>query len=204
MSIAGGAPSIQDTKNDLDGYICGINGSLRYLYENGIKAQACGICDPTEYVADNLEPIDGVHYFIASMVHPKIFEKLKDQHVIMWHCSGEPRAEELLKDKYLIGGGSTMGMRWLNLGYIMGFREFHLHGMDSSYVDGRTHAYKEHERKERIKVNDRETSPNFMSQINDFKETMERFKWPDMQPTKIRLYGEGLLQDFNAEYRMRE
>ena len=202
MSVAGGGPSLDDTKDKLSGYVCAVNGSMRYLREQGIDVHACGILDPSEHIADSIDAIDGVHYYVASMAHPSVFEKLKNCHVVMWHPSGAIGAEEFLRverpdDWFMVGGGSTMGVRWLNLGYVCGFREFHVHGLDSSYRDGKTHAYDEHDRKDRITVGDRETSPNFLQQVDDFASTMERFSQNDMEKIRIKLYGEGLLQDVN-------
>lgn len=202
LSVAGGAPSLQDTKDELDGYICGINGSVPYLYDNGIKAQACGVLDPHV----DIEPIKGVHYYVSSMAKPEVFEALKDCHVVMWHSSGPIGAEEVLKERdkdyLLIGGGSTMGLRWLNLGYTIGFRDFHLHGLDSSYRDGETHAYKDHDRTQMMTVNGRQTSPNFVQQVSDFPVIMDRFAQDDMDKINVQLYGEGLLQDSYVKYCM--
>ena len=200
MSVAGGGPSLADTKDKLDGYICAINGSLGYLLDNGIKANACGVLDPGEHIAEMLVARQDVHYYVASMAHPKVHEKLKGCHVIQWHASGPPGAEDLLRaerpdDWFMVGGGSTMGMRWLNLGYVCGFREFHLHGLDSSYTDT-THASDDHERKQIIEINGRKTSPNFAQQVRDYGATTERFSQADMEPVSIELYGDGLLQDF--------
>ena len=93
MSVAGGAPSLSDTKGQLDGYVCAINGSLNYLYDNGIEAQACGILDPHV----DIEPVKGVHYYVCSIARPEVFDALKGEHVVMWHSSGPPGAEEVLK-----------------------------------------------------------------------------------------------------------
>ena len=203
MSVAGGAPSLSDTKDKLDGYICAINGSLNYLYDNGIEAQACGILDPHV----DVKPIKGVHYYVCSIARPEVFDALKNEHVVMWHSSGPTGAEEVLKkhrkDYLMMGGGSTMGLRWINLGYMMGFREFHLHGLDSSYRNGSTHAYNDHEREQRMTVNGRETSPNFLKQVSDFSGVMDRFSQPDVDPVNIKLYGTGLMQDTHAQYCMR-
>ena len=194
MSIAGGGPSLADTKDQLDGYICAINGSLGYLVDSGVSVNACGVVDPGEHIAGMIVPVDGVHYYIASTAHPKVFEKLKGQHVIMWHPSGPEGAEELLRrekpdDWLVIGGGSTMGVRWLNLGYVCGFRKFNVHGLDSSYRGGNTHAYPDRKRDNIIISDGWETSPNYLLQVADYGDTLKML--PDAE---INLFGDGLLQ----------
>lgn len=188
MSVAGGGPSLEDTKDKLDGYICAINGSLSYLLDNGIKVNACGVVDPHEHVADLIEARPDVHYYIASMAHPKVFEKLKGCHVIMWHASGPEGVDDLVKG-LRIGGGGTMGLRWLNIGYVCGFREFHIHGLDSSFKN-KTHAYPQPIDSQRIKVDGWETKTAFLNQVSDFSNTMAI-----MDGANFHLYGDGLLQD---------
>lgn len=205
MSVTGGGPSLKDTQDELSGYICTVNGSHDYLLEQGIRPNACGILDPKPEIANRITPQEDVHYYVASMAHPDVFEKLSGYHVIRWHASGLPGIEGLLRaerpdDWYLIGGGSTMGLRWLNLGYVCGFREFHLHGLDSSYQNGNTHAYSDHKRKNQITIDGRKTSPNFMQQVMDFGAVLDRFEQADMDNTDITLYGDGLLQDRYAKH----
>lgn len=200
MSIAGGGPSLADTKEQLKGYICAVNGSLRYLLSEGIEVNACGVVDPGEHLAEIIEARPDIHYFIASQAHPKVFEKLKGCHVVMWHASGPEGSEELLKqarpdDWFMIGGGSTMGVRWLNLGHACGFREFHVHGLDSSYRNGQTHAYQERERQNSLVVGGFETSPAFLQQVTDFAATKAL-----LNDSTIHLYGEGLLQSQTPGY----
>jgi hypothetical protein len=202
MSIAGGGPSLSDTKDQLDGYICAVNNSLGYLLDNGIKANACVYVDPFEGIADFVIPRKDIHYYVASIVHPSVFEKLKGCHVIIWHPSGPPGMEEFLKEEaddwLLIGGGSTVGLRSINLGYICGFRSFNIHGLDSSIKDGGNHAYScnSQEGRATINVNGFETYPDWVEQVKDFSGLLERFSQPDVDKVKFNMYGEGLLQDW--------
>jgi hypothetical protein len=192
MSVAAGGPSLADTYKDLAGYIVAVNGSLGFLLEKGIVPDACAVLDPGEHmsvVADKR-----VRYFIASICDPSLFDKLRDCDVTIWHPTSESIGVEY-PETLSVGGGCTMGLRWLNLGYLLGFRRFHLHGLDSSFRET-THAYPDRaDSKERITVNGRQTRFNFLAQVNDFFDVLDRFSKPDIEPVEIEVFGDGLLQD---------
>ncbi len=199
LSVAGGGPSIADTCGMLTDCIAAINGSLRFILDKPIIQGAsyfCGVMDAGEHIADALIADPKVRYYVASICDPGVFDKLKDCEVVLWHvtpasiaCPDE--AAELIGDRLSIGGGCTMGLRWLNLGYVLGFRRFHLHGLDSSFRDGSTHAYPDRaDTKDRLMVSGRETRPNFLAQVRDFFAVLPVFK-----DIEITMYGEGLLQD---------
>ena len=202
LSIAGGGPSLADTCDELTGYIAAVNGSFKFLLNQPIidgSPYFCGVLDAGEHIADMLVADKAVRYYVASICAPSVFDKLKDCNVVLWHVTpastGAPHhASLLIKDDISIGGGCTMGLRWLNLGYVLGFRKFNLHGLDSSFRDGATHAYPDRaDVKDRIKVGEYWTRPNFVAQMRDFFKVMALFK--TLEPTEINVYGDGLLQD---------
>lgn len=207
LSVAGGGPSLSDTCSKLDGYIAAVNGSLRFLLERGIVPNACGVLDPGPHMADVIVADRRVRYYVASICDPSVFDKLRDCHVTLWHPSGQPECEALLKELrpenwFMVGGGSTMGLRWINLGYQLGFRDYDLHGLDSSFRGKSTHAYPDRaDSKNRIKINGRETRRNFLAQVADFAAVLERFSQPDVDAIEIEVRGEGLLQDYWRGYR---
>lgn len=214
LSIAGGGPSLSDTYRDLDGCIAAVNGSLKFLLDREIKKGAsyfCGVLDAGEHIADMIVADKKVRYYVASICDPSVFEKLKDCPVVLWHptawsIDATSRAEALLNelrpDWLAIGGGCTMGLRWLNLGYVLGFRKFDAHGLDSSFRGGSTHAYPDRaDSKDRITIAGRETRPNFVAQVSDVFETVARFAEHDIEPVSIKVRGDGLLQDEWKRYR---
>lgn len=202
MAVAGGGPSLADTIGDLSGYVVAINGSLKFLLDNGVVPAACGVLDPGEHIADMLVADPRVRYFVASVCDPSVFDKLKGGNVHLWHPSGQGGGTaEFIKarnpaDWLLIGGGCTMGLRWVTLGYNLGFRSFDLHGLDSSFRDGATHAYPDRaDEKEHIEVKGRMTRLNFLHQVNDFCALLDRFGRSDVEPVQFSVFGDGLLQD---------
>lgn len=200
LSIAGGGPSLEETWRELDGYVAAANGSLAYLLSKNIVPQMCGVCDPSAHIADMIEPHPEVAYFLASCVHPLVFDKLRGCRVYLWHLHPIDGLDELLNGLYPQGwlqvpGGCTMGLRWLNLGYLNGFRNFHLHGMDSSFRERSTHAYPDHQdEKEWVSFDGYMTRVNFIAQVVDFINIMDELKKPDIEPTEVKVFGDGLLQ----------
>jgi len=198
MSIAAGGPSLADTYKELKGVICAVNGSLSFLLSNGVKPWAVGVMDPRPHMADVVERVDGVFYFLASTCHPRLFDKLQGANIGLWHPSGMHGIEEIVgPDRYLICGGTTMGLRWLNIGHFLGFREFHCHGLDSSFRGQQTHAYPDHTDGDEavFSVKGYRTRKNFVQQIADWAETKAMFsRMPDADQPRIKLYGDGLLQ----------
>lgn len=200
MSIAGGGPSLEDTWRDLTGLIVAANASLGFLLEKGVTPWACGLLDPRPHIADLVEPHPEVFFFVASVCHPTVFDKLKGCKVGIWHPSGLPGLERALPaGTNMISGGCTMGLRWLNIGYFMGFRAFEAHGLDSSYRGDRTHAYPDYRdgRETTLMVDGYPTALNFLQQIEDYRATVAMFDSLADAP-RIRLHGTGLLQSMAA------
>lgn len=215
LSIAGGGPSLADTYRELHGFICAVNGSLAFLLGHDIKdgaSYACGVMDAGAHIADALVADKRVRYYVASICDPAVFDKLQGCDVRLWHVSPQSTQDptgvmamlnEAHPDTWLaVGGGCTMGLRWINLGYVLGFRKFHAHGLDSSFRDGATHAYPDRaDTKDRVLFNGRHTRPNFLAQVYDFFGVVNVMATRDPD-VEIKLFGDGLLQDewqaFNA------
>lgn len=209
MSIAGGGPSLQDTWHQLDGYVAAVNGSLAYLIEKGVTPQMCGVCDPRPHLADVVEAVPGVVYFLASCVHRAVYDKLLAAgcKIHVWHLHPIEGQDALLRRFYKdkgwvqIPGGSTMGTRWLTLGYHLGFRKFAVHGLDSSFRGKSSHAYPDRQdTKEWMTFDGYQTRPNFLGQVTDFIGLMEDAREGGVDPIEIKMFGDGLLQFHYAHW----
>lgn len=203
MSVAAGGPSLSDTWKELDGVICAVNGSLNFLLERGVTPWAVGCFDPRAHMADTLgDPRDDVFYFLGSTCHPSVFEKFAGKQVICWHPLGMPGMMEAIDGRAGIGGGTTMGLRWLTLGHYMGFRKFKAHGLDSSFRGRSTHAYPDW--RDNFDAQDLmgyPTSLNFIKQVQDWFEMRAMFDaLPEADRVSVELFGDGLLQHAAREH----
>lgn len=201
MAIVAGGPSVEDTVGEIKGYIAAVNKAHDWLIEKGIVPQACGLLDPVPWMAHYVHPHKDVTYFVASQCHGLLFDKLKGHKVVLWHAGqGEQiRVEDIVPPgTVLIPGGTSMAMRWLDLGYFLGFRAFDFHGFDSSHRKGGKHHAYEFRQDDDLPTQEIDgyvTWPGWLMQINDFFLRMERFTRDEaMDPIEVRLHGDGLLQ----------
>jgi hypothetical protein len=115
--------------------ICAINGSYDYLVDNGIIPNLFLTVDPRPMPQNVVKPQQDTVFLLASRVNPELFDRLKDYKVMLWHSwSMEDECKEF-KGKFAIGGGTTSGLRAINVGYVLGFRNFILYGLDSCLAD---------------------------------------------------------------------
>jgi hypothetical protein len=117
--------------------ICAINGAYDFLVENGITPNFFLTVDPRPMPQNVTKPQQETVYLLASRVNPEVFDRLKDHKIMLWHSwSREPECDAW-KGKFGIGGGTTSGLRAVNVGYVLGFRKFVMYGMDSCLAPDR-------------------------------------------------------------------
>src|ERR1019366_620938 len=204
--IVGGAPSL---KNDIaeiherqrqGQFIFSTNGTYNYLIENDILPDAHVMMDAREENKEFIRPIsDSVHYY-ASQCHLAVFEKAKNLDVVLWH----PMIDGVLgvigenTGDPLVGGGTSVGLKSIALAWILGYRSFHIYGMDSSYTGGENHAYKQPlndgERVIEVVMNGKkyQAAPWMATQVENFKELVKALVEGGCTMT---VHGEGLLPD---------
>lgn len=214
LSVAGGGPSLSDTYPDLKAenrHIAAVNGSLKFLLDHDIVPEFCGVLDASPHMADVVIADPRVRYLVASNCDPGLFDKLLSAgcKVWLWHPTpasigtdeGAKALQETSPDAWLmIAGGCTIGLRWVNIGYLLGYRSFHLHGLDSSFRDDKTHAYADRRcgawvDANSLKIAGRRTSLNFLQQVTDCAAMIDLFTSARLEPTELQVYGDGLLQD---------
>lgn len=149
-SIVGAGPTIKHTHKELVGDVIAINSAISYLLDQGIVPKFGLLWDGTEIVEKFARPHPDITYLVASRCHPKVFEKLKDCKVVVWHAAGDhdilevmsrPEVFEKLKiPQPVIAGGSAGVTRTIYVASVLGYTDIHLFGADSCYShDGETH-----------------------------------------------------------------
>lgn len=200
--IVGGGPSLKSEIKNLKKYdkpgnriVC-LNDTLGFLLKHGIKPWGMTFMEVAEWHPQAiLRPVEGVTYLVASMAHPKTYDALKGRCVLQWHAwldIGEmPIIQAVYRHALFVGGGSSAGLRSINIGIAMGFHRFHLFGMDSSFEE-KTHAFTDRPEDEvPIFAGDRKfkSQSRLVKQVLDFQEFCRL--WPAFH---IVTHGDGLLQ----------
>lgn len=120
--------------------ICAVKGAHDFLCEHDILPELFCSVEPRDR-RENLKHANPyTTYLLASRVHPAVFDHLKDRKVVRWHSwSDQPECDVWRGvGKFGIGGGTTSGLRAINVGYVLGFRKFRLYGLDSCLADDKS------------------------------------------------------------------
>lgn len=147
--IVGSGPSMPDYVDDLRANmalgrpVCAINHAHDWLIDRDVTPTFFLTLDPRPRANHHLQHVsDQTIYLLASRCHPEMFDRLSNANVLVWHAwAAQDQAEEIWSTRktFLIGGGTTSGLRAIAVGYMLGFRKFILYGMDSCLApDGMT------------------------------------------------------------------
>lgn len=206
--IVGGAPSLKHNLNEIklrqkNGQsIIATNNAFAYLRANGIKPDAHVMLDAREENIEFVPQRGFTECYYSSQCHPSVIKQAASHgHAItLWHPMIEGIFDIIGNNTgdALVGGGSTVGMKAIALAYILGYRKFHLYGMDSSYSEGENHAYKQplNDGEKVIEVtmngNKYQAAPWMCSQVGDFKKVASELV---KEGCVLTVHGNGLLPD---------
>lgn len=199
LAIVASGPSVADCVDllkDWKGEIWGVNGAFGWMRHRGIKPDAFIGIDPEWFLKDYLDDAPGdATYYLAAQVHPCVFDHLEGKNVRLWfQADGEiklpPGAEA-------IHGGSSCVGRAPNLAWVLGWRDVHIFGADSSFTH-KTHVYGGELPSNVIpaELGERmfKSTRTMMSQACEFVEQM--VEWArGHDPLSVTLYGDGLMQE---------
>ena len=207
MSIVGYGPSLHKTWKYLKRPIMTVSGAHDFLIENGVIPDFHMDCDPREHKAIFVQkPHPGVHYLMSSVCHPKAWDYLEGMKVSLWHLHNGPETAEWIAKHdpgaNMIGGGSTAGMRALEIGSMLGYKKFEIHGIDNSFQEGERHAGPHPGKKQNmVKVNCDgrwyESTPQMIEAAKEMITFIENY---DVEMT---FYGDGLQQAMVDHFRKR-
>ena len=139
--VVGSGPSLVDSlesiRNErrLGRPICAIKGAHDYLVENGITPDLFVSVEPRDRTEQLTRRSNDTVYLLASRCHPNMFEHLRDYKVLVWHAHGSESEQAQFSGRFSIGGGTTSGLRAVNIAYVMGYRKVSMYGMDSCLSD---------------------------------------------------------------------
>jgi hypothetical protein len=112
--------------------IVAVKAAHDFLCENGIEPDLWLNLDPRDRTSGIQRHNAHTTYLVASRCPPVTFDTLKERKVVLWHSWAEGLEMKALGGgKLAVGGGTTSGMRAINIGYLLGFRNFVLYGYDS-------------------------------------------------------------------------
>lgn len=145
MVLVGSGPSLPNHLDDIKQEsakgrtIVAIKGAHDWLMQNDITPDVWVCVDPRDRRAGIQCKNDRTVYMVASRCDPVMFEHLADCKVLLWHSWSDDERMPELDGRIRIGGGTTSGLRAINIGYVLGFRKFVLYGFDSCLAaDGKT------------------------------------------------------------------
>ena len=152
LVLASAGPSLVDFLDDIKAkqragmkVVC-VKHSLPVLLQNGIMPWACVILDPRDIKDKSTHGVQReslfdevpkqVKFMIASITHPSVTKTLlaKGADMYLWHAYSQNSKEyPWPQGTRLITGGTCAALRSISLFHAMGWRTFHLYGMDFSY-----------------------------------------------------------------------
>ncbi len=142
VAVVAGGPSVRDQLDELkqfDGFLVAINGTHDWLIENGIIPDAAIAVDPQASLAELFKnPQKDTTYLVASNCAPEVFDALAESQVILWHVATN---EEYNGSLAVCAGPSAVSSAPYLL-YMIGYREIHLYGVDSSLSSAESHVYR--------------------------------------------------------------
>ena len=184
-AIIGGGPSLKDDIEEIrqrqrhGQVIFSTNNTYNFLVENGIIPDCQVMIDARAENKEFIRPISDSLHYLASQCHPQVFDKVKGKNVVLFHSFFSDGIFDIIGNNSgdpLVGGGSTVCLHSIALAWILGYRNFHLYGMDSSYDGESGHAYaqvlNDNDKIIEVGMNDKRyrVAPWMATQLEDFKE----------------------------------
>jgi hypothetical protein len=151
LAIVAGGPSLHDYLPILrsfvsDCHVLSVNGAYKFLRSVGIESNYFTLIDSRrENVVHVDSPHEGTKHFLASQVHPDVYDSLRDFDVTMFHLATETgiEATKHLPDpkSYLVSPIGMASVYAVYLGAALGYKKIFLFGYDFSHKEGEAYAF---------------------------------------------------------------
>lgn len=125
-------------------YVFCVKHSYKLLLDNGVQPDLCVLLDPrpfdeestTGHVRSDLirDPDPSTLFAVATICNPAVKKYLESQNakIINWNAwTNGIKSLKLEFPQFFITGGTCAAMRAISMGFVLGFREFHLFGFDA-------------------------------------------------------------------------
>lgn len=200
VTLACYGPSLKRTYRDITGPILTVAGAHDFLCENRRVPDWCVVADPRPHKALMLKCANHkTIYLLASVCHSSVFDALQGRNIQVWHLNTQPECLDWMKehdpDGVMIYGGSTVGLRCLEIAHALGFRSLDIHGMDSCFDS------KEHQWADRHSGNPQSTTlvrvgthnKPFMTSPLMIQQAREFIGFWQTHDIKLRVRGDGMI-----------
>lgn len=203
--ICGGGPSLADTLVNIRALkaqgakIYALNNAAKFLTEHAIEVDAQILVDSRPQNVVFVEKRWAKELLLSSQCHPALYTQAADigTPVRIWHPAIGGIDKVVTKGaQCFIGGGMTVGLCGACLVFVMGHREIHFFGYDSSHREKSSHAFaqpmNDAEEKVQCAVDSRvfDCSLAMAAQAHDFRNVRDML---EREGCKLHMHGEGLL-----------
>lgn len=142
IAIVGFAPSLKNTYQEIKNFknIITCSGAHKFLLERGFTPEDFETwyhldVDPRPHKVELLgTPRKGIIYLPTSCIHPTYIDKLQENNVeiVMWHVfAKDGESDQVIpRGEWSVTGGSDAGMRCMSVARVLGYKDFHIFGMD--------------------------------------------------------------------------
>ena len=207
-------PKIKKLQEEGAKVVC-VKHSHNILIENGIIPWGCVILDPRPFDGESThgivrkdllkKPHPDTKYIVASMTNKEVTKYLKKKkaQIYGWHAYTNALTEmPEMQEETMITGGTCSAMRSIGIMHTIGFRKFHIFGMDCA-MDGTPENEEEKDAYGRTKwiktgiLNEKTgiektffTTGELLALAQDFEMLLQRATSIDMD---ISVYGRGMV-----------
>jgi hypothetical protein len=151
LVIAAGGPSLTDRLPMLKAiretcHVLSVNGAYKFLRENGVESDHFVLIDSRpENIVHVDSPHEDTNHCLASQVHPKIFDALRDYGVTIFHlgteATMEARQDEPEPKSWLAAPVGMASVHAIYIGAALGYRTHMLLGYDFSRREDQNYAF---------------------------------------------------------------
>lgn len=182
MVLACFGPSLRDNWRMLAaerGDLWATSGAYAFLMERGIEPYAYTHVDPREWKSQMLTRLcPRTRHFLPSRSPTSSFDRLAGTDLTMYHLRCKQEADVILETNpkaFFVPTAITSGLCALQLGLVLGYRQFVIYGMDGSAGPDQTKHAAQHPNKKEpfdsvVEVNGRQFCTNMLMllQVEDY------------------------------------